>query len=208
MPKKEEKPDIPVNPPKQDKQEELDKQITRGQLNTNNTLTRLSEKVNELEAYVFGINDALLEKGLLPPRFLFKKIDTVKQAMMDEGTTMSSGTELRVDSGTLEINSVNCLERLHVCKAICCKLSFPLSDREVEGGHVKWDLGKPYYIRQKTDGYCCSKGAEGTCNIYENRPNVCLSFSCKEDQRIWKDFDKMEINEEWINDNLTGGYPK
>lgn len=205
MPKKQEKP----SPKEQEyTQEELDKQITRGQLNTNNTLTRLSEKVNELEAYVFGINDALLEKGLLPPRFLFKKIDTVKQAMMDENTTMSSGTELRVDSDTLEINSVNCLERLHVCKAICCKLSFPLNAQEVEGGHVKWDLGRPYYIRQKADGYCCSMGAEGKCKVYEHRPNVCLNFSCIEDQRIWKDFEKMEINEEWINENLTGGYPE
>jgi hypothetical protein len=43
---------------------------------------------------------------------------------------------------------VNCEERLHICKAACCQLDFALSVEEVESGKVKWDLGRPYFIRQ------------------------------------------------------------
>ena len=37
---------------------------------------------------------------------------------------------------------------------------------------------------------------------YENRPSVCKKYSCANDKRIWKDFEKMEIDREWIDENL------
>ena len=40
------------------------------------------------------------------------------------------------------------------------------------------------------------------CTIYDNRPSVCKKYSCANDKRIWKDFEKMELNEEWINENI------
>jgi len=36
------------------------------------------------------------------------------------------------------------------------------------------------------------------CSVYNNRPSVCKEYSCADDKRIWKDFDKMELNQEWI----------
>jgi Fe-S-cluster containining protein len=182
--------------------------MIRGQINTHATLSEISERINDIEAFVFGINDALIEKGILPSRFLFKKIEKVKKEMMEHGESLHANIALRVDSENYPESQVNCLERLHICKGICCKLSFPLSDEEVESGKIKWDLGRPYYIRQNEDGFCCSRGEEGKCNIYLNRPRVCRTYTCEGDERIWKDFEKMELNEEWINSNLTGGYPK
>ena len=40
---------------------------------------------------------------------------------------------------------VSCQERLPICRAICCKLSFGLTAQEVGAGHVKWDIGMPWY---------------------------------------------------------------
>jgi Fe-S-cluster containining protein len=98
---------------------------------------------------------------------------------------------------------VDCSARLHICHAACCRLDFALSVEEVEAGKVKWDLGRPYFIRRESDG-CCTHldSASGTCRIYHDRPAVCRGYSCAKDTRIWKDFDNMVLNQEWIDANL------
>lgn len=186
---------------------DLENQMIRGQINTHQTLSDMSERINDLEAFVFGINDAIIEKNVISSKYLFKKIEQVRKNMMDSGEMASAGIALRKDTNIPEENTVNCAERMHICKAICCKLNFPLNAEEVESGIVKWDLGRPYYIRHDAGGFCCHKGASGQCGVYNNRPVVCRTYSCKDDERIWKDFDNMVINEEWINQNLTGGLP-
>jgi Fe-S-cluster containining protein len=99
---------------------------------------------------------------------------------------------------------VNCEERMHVCHAVCCKLRFALTAEEVEAGKVKWDLGFPYFIRHGSNSYCSHNDtATGRCNVYADRPGVCRRYSCANDTRIWKDFDDMVLNEEWIRDNLS-----
>ena len=184
---------------------ELENQMIRGQLNTHHTLSDISERINDIEAFVFGINDALIEKNVMSSKFLFKKIEQVKRNMMDAGETANAGVALRKDNNIPETEAVNCSERMHICKSICCKLNFPLNAEEVESGIVKWDLGKPYYIRHNSCGYCSHRGEQGQCGVYENRPIVCKTYSCAGDERIWKDFDNMVLNVEWINQNLTGG---
>jgi Fe-S-cluster containining protein len=99
---------------------------------------------------------------------------------------------------------VNCAERMPICQAACCKLSFALSGPEVESGAVKWDLGHPYMVRQSPDGCCVHNDrATGTCAIYSDRPSVCRRYSCAGDERIWKNFDRMELNHEWIEAHLA-----
>ena len=59
------------------------------------------------------------------------------------------------------------------------------------------------FIRHEVDGYCTHHHrAGGGCGIYANRPGVCRRYSCANDSRIWKDFDQMELNTEWIAANL------
>jgi hypothetical protein len=35
--------------------------------------------------------------------------------------------------------------------------------------------------------------------VYEDRPQVCRAYTCAGDERIWKDFDNMVLNEEFLN---------
>jgi Fe-S-cluster containining protein len=101
---------------------------------------------------------------------------------------------------------VNCLERLNICEAVCCKLDFALTVDEVEGGAIKWDLGRPYLIRHAPDGFCVHRDrATGRCGVYEGRPSTCKGYSCAADTRIWKDFEKMELNTDWLAENLPAG---
>jgi Fe-S-cluster containining protein len=98
---------------------------------------------------------------------------------------------------------INCSERLHLCKAACCKLNFALTPREVRGGKVEWDPELPYLIAHKANGYCSHCQADLRCNIYEDRPALCRRYDCRGDDRIWIDFEGMIPNSRWIEENTS-----
>ncbi len=99
--------------------------------------------------------------------------------------------------------AVDCASRLAVCQAVCCRLRFTLSAEEVDGGAVRWDIGHPYVIRHDARGTCVHNDpATSACSVYADRPQVCRRYDCTLDGRIWKDFDGMVLNEEWITENL------
>ncbi|HEU5003805.1 MAG TPA: YkgJ family cysteine cluster protein [Actinomycetota bacterium] len=101
---------------------------------------------------------------------------------------------------------VNCAERLHICQAVCCRLTFALTGPEVDAGKVRWDLGFPYHIRHDDHGTCVHNDPDGGgCTVYADRPGVCRRYSCAHDARIWTDFAAMELNHEWIEANLGRG---
>jgi Fe-S-cluster containining protein len=86
---------------------------------------------------------------------------------------------------------IDCQSRLHLCKARCCKLTFPLSFQDLDERIVQWNYSNPYHIRQKPDGYCVhNESGSGRCCVYENRPATCRTYDCRNDKRIWLDFDK------------------
>jgi Fe-S-cluster containining protein len=115
--------------------------------------------------------------------------DAGPDADADGMATRSAGTTVEVD----------CAARLPICQAACCSLPFPLSADEVEAGHIKWDLGHPYVIRQDESGYCVHNDrGTGGCEVYDHRPGVCRGYSCAGDDRIWLDFDNMVLNEEYL----------
>lgn len=179
-------------------------QVERGSLFTHTALSRQSARINEIESFLFGIMDILTQKGVTPPEELQKAVEGVRKEMMDKGELSNPGVALRVDNEEdQEFIPVNCEERLHICKAVCCQLDFALNAPEIESGEVKWDLGRPYFIRKGTNCYCAHLNqAEKKCNVYEHRPSVCKKYSCAKDKRIWKDFEKMELNQKWIDENI------
>lgn len=93
--------------------------------------------------------------------------------------------------------SVDCASRLHVCKAVCCRLlNVPLTPGEVDRGIYEWDTRQPYILRRQGEG--CVHLAAGTCAcaLYAVRPSACQTYDCSRDARIWSDFEKMELNAE------------
>lgn len=192
----------PINPTDYN---ELERQTERACLFTHTVLSEQIGRQNETDAFLYGLIDYLTRKGIVLPEELQLVVADIKKEVIEKQEYANLGAAIRIDEDADTVfQPVNCSERLHICNAVCCKLSFPLSVEEIEAGLIKWDLGKPYQIRHQGNGYCHHlKNDDGyCCSVYENRPSVCSKYSCSNDQRIWTDFDNMVLNQEWIDNNL------
>jgi hypothetical protein len=109
---------------------------------------------------------------------------------------------LRCDNGAAGQPAVpvDCAARMPVCQAVCCQLDFALTREEVLAGQVQWDLARPFFVGRATNGYCVHNDRRtGGCGVYADRPAICGRWSCANDRRIWKDFERMELNGEWLS---------
>lgn len=164
-------------------------------------------RLGETEIFLHSLLDLLLAKGIVNEDELSATTLNVRQELVDRGELSGPGIAVRVEESADTPRppvEVDCKARMHICHAVCCKLDFALSIAEVETGKIKWDLGRPYFIRHEEDGYCTHIDQDaGGCKIYCDRPAICRWYSCANDERIWKHFESMELNEEWIAAHLS-----
>jgi hypothetical protein len=86
---------------------------------------------------------------------------------------------------------LDCAARLPLCGARCCTLTFALGPEDLEEGQVAWSYARPYRIAHGADHRCVHQDREtGGCTVYEHRPAVCRRYDCRDDQRIWLDFER------------------
>lgn len=183
----------------------LERQVERSQLFTHTALGQSLARSGETSAFVHGLIDVLLSRGVVTEDEVRAAVANVHQQLAAQGEFAGPGTLIRLEDsaeGEARTIEVDCQARLPICQAACCKLNFALTISEIELGVIKWDLGRPYHIRHETDGYCTHLQRGGGCRIYAQRPGVCRHYSCAGDDRIWKDFDRMELNTEWLTTNL------
>ena len=187
---------------------DLARQVERGNLFAHTVLTEQALRANENEAILNGLVDVLVERGIVEHDELLSAAQAARRQTAERGQLAAVGVAIRVDdadAAAAPAVAVNCAERMHICKAVCCRMRFALSVEEIESGPIAWDLGRPYLNRHGSDGYCHQLDGEShCCGIYDERPSVCRRYSCAGDARIWKDFEAMELNEEWIDANLGG----
>jgi len=164
------------------------------QLNAN------ASKLFEALAYSYSLIEVLIAKGIIGIEELNQRKDAVAQRIAEQFQQEQIGVRM-YDKGTDKYNLkeqeciVDCESRRPICRAICCKLEFPLSPQDVAEGIVRWKLGQPYMNRKGESGHCVHLDL-GTCRctVYEHRPAICRSYSCGNDKRIWLDFEKCIIN--------------
>jgi len=187
----------------------LEQQVEQGGLYTHSVLSHIAERINRIEAFVYGLADSLLDGRQVTEEQLRTRAARVSDERQQKGEMLSAGVVLRVDPDSAPADAtVDCGARMHICKAVCCRLSFPLSAPEIESGQIKWELGKPYFARRDANGRCVHLDSKSGCTVYQNRPRVCRSYSCANDERIWTDFDHMILNQEWIDQNLRPERPQ
>ena len=156
-------------------------------------------KVLEVSSFLYALTELLIEKGIITEEELNERKIAVAERLVKKFKELGMGAvfqEKEQDKYGFDEVQIDCESRRQLCKAACCKMSFALSRQDIEEGIVKWELGHPYMIAKKEDGYCVHlEKTTYTCKIRKNRPvPPCRAFDCRNDKRIWLDFENMIIN--------------
>jgi len=160
-----------------------------------------TEKLLEVAAFAYSLIELLLEKGLLTEEELNERKRQVARRMVEKLKDNAMGVMLQQPEsdkyGYESSVKIDCENRVHLCKAACCRLGFALSRQDLEEGVVRWDLSRPYMIRRGEDGYCTHlERGSCRCTIYRHRPLPCRAYDCRNDRRIWADFEDKIVSPE------------
>jgi hypothetical protein len=180
---------------------ELRHEVAGGLLYCHDRANSNTSKTLEVTAFAFALIDLLIEKGLLTEAELNERKREVGAGLVEKfnnnGMTVAI-QDSQVDKYKFEDGPrIDCENRINLCKAACCRMRFPLSPQDLEEGIVKWDLPRPYLIARGPDGYCSHLAGDSCgCSIYENRPLPCRAYDCRQDTRIWADFENRIVSPE------------
>lgn len=128
--------------------------------------------------------DALIMRGQLPATYrrLYTKIRA------DQGTTVRLA--MFTDKYELKSPDIDCAARIPLCGARCCSFDVTLSAQDVAERKLPFEIDKPYALpRDGVTGKCACMDADGACTVYAHRPGTCRVYDCREDRRVWVDFD-------------------
>ncbi|MCP4599003.1 MAG: YkgJ family cysteine cluster protein [Proteobacteria bacterium] len=156
---------------------------------------------NDMSILLDSIVEILIAKGIVSYHELEK---TKKRAYKARRAEIEEQPKIYLSNAPDNHNegervAVDCESRYAQCKGSCCKLWFSLSRQDLDEGVVKWKYSQPYAIAQNEEGYCVHQDEKDhKCTVYEHRPYICRTYSCRDDKRIWLDFDKRIINPEIV----------
>ena len=164
-----------------------------------------TSKTLEATSFLYALIELLSEKGILIIEELDIRKKQVAERLVEKFKERGIGLmyqDPEFDKYTFEHEAcVDCQSRLHLCKAICCKLPFALSKQDVEEGIIRWDFGQPYLIAHGKDGYCVHLDRDKyQCTVREHRPVPCRGFDCENDQKwsVWSDYSNKIMNQELV----------
>ena len=181
--------------------EQLRDECAEGLLYMHSRANANTSKSLEVASFSYALIELLSERGIISLEELDERKKIVGERLVEKFVEKGMGVALTKDepdkySYQSDIE-IDCENRAPLCRAACCRLRFALTIEDVEEGHVKWELGHPYMIRHAADGYCHHfERPTQRCGLYDCRPIVCRKYDCRQDKRIWLDFEKQVINPE------------
>ena len=172
----------------------LREDIRDGLLYTHHRANTNTSKTLEVTAFSYALIELLVERGILTVEELDERKRQVAARLAVKFRDDGMGVvrqEPEVDKYTFEqAVTIDCASRLSLCRAACCRLQFALSRQDVEEGVVQWEFARPYLIRRKANGSCFHlDDATAGCAVYAQRPLPCRGYDCRQDGRIWSDFE-------------------
>ena len=179
--------------------EEFRKEIVGGLTYTHSHANANTHRALETATFLFALVEVLAEKGVLTIEELDARKDEIADRVQRRFLSKGMGVVLQEpeqDKYAFAAEAqVDCENRVHLCKAACCRMLFPLSRQDIAERIVMWDLEAPYLIAQTEDGWCRHLDrAACKCTIREHRPIPCRAYECRNDPRIWSDFANYTIN--------------
>jgi Fe-S-cluster containining protein len=160
------------------------------------------EQSTETTAQTYALAELLVTKGVIGMDELDRARRGVQNRLTKAAEDAGMGVQLADEPDKYALPEadevqIDCAARYELCRGACCKLRFALSEQDIHEGIVQWDLSAPYPNRQRADGLCVHSDTQTfRCNVYANRPGVCRRYDCRQDKRIWLDFDNRKINPE------------
>lgn len=128
--------------------------------------------------------DALILRGQVPDSFrrLAKKIQADR------------GTKIRLsmvdDKYSVESPDIDCASRIPLCGARCCSFDVALSKQDLVEKKLPFVIERPYELpRDPVTKKCACMDDAGACTAYDYRPATCRTYDCREDRRVWIDFE-------------------
>lgn len=107
--------------------------------------TRINDNIKktlEAASFLYALIDLLNEKGILTIEELDERKKQVAERLVKKFTESGIGLmyqDPEHNKYTFEHETVvDCQSRLHICKAACCRLPFPLSMQDMNEGVIKW----------------------------------------------------------------------
>jgi Fe-S-cluster containining protein len=153
----------------------------------------------EVASTLKALIDTLVASGALPPeefeRRRHREIDVHVDRLRERPTLRTAPA---VDKYALEdLPDIDCASILPICKARCCKFTVCLSSQDLDERLMSWNYSRPYELRRNSDGYCVhSDGKTRGCTVYVHRPAICRTYDCRQDKRIWADFERRILQSE------------
>jgi len=164
--------------------------IQEGLRQVHNMLAQAQSDGNKATAYVRALAFLLVDKGIIRTEELEIMMRHVRWQLLQEPKPrirLGSTRDKYTAAGAVDID---CASLIPICHGRCCTFVFYLTKQDLDEGVVRWDYGNPYWIKQGADGHCThSDPVTRFCTIHAQRPFVCRKFDCRNDARIWLDFD-------------------
>jgi len=160
-------------------------------------------KLFEASVHLYALAELLIDKGIICTEELEERKKEVKKRLNQSYKDAEIGVRVRrqeIDKYAITNEvKIDCENRMHLCRGACCSFDYPLTMQDIKEG-VRWRLGRPFMNAHGADGYCVHWQRDNAkCSIYECRPAVCREYDCRQDSRVWTDFEKMVINPELFN---------
>ena len=178
---------------------DLRRAVAEGLLYTHSRLNADTKKTLETASFLYALIELLSEKGLIAVEELDARKEVVARRLLqrfrgDGGGVMLQDPEYDKYTFDQEVE-IDCASRIELCRAACCRLPFALSKQDIREGIVHWDLGQPYLIAHDGNGTCGHLDpTTQVCTIWQHRPVPCRAFDCRQDERIWLDFENRIAN--------------
>lgn len=128
--------------------------------------------------------DALILRGQVPDSF--RKL--AKKIQADRGTPVR--LSVVDDKYSVETPDIDCAARIPLCGARCCSFDVMLSRQDLEERKLPFVIEQPYMLpRDPVTKRCACMDDAGACTAYDHRPATCRTYDCREDRRVWIDYE-------------------
>ncbi|MEZ4361328.1 MAG: hypothetical protein R3B48_14175 [Kofleriaceae bacterium] len=175
------------------------REIERGFMSVNNRVQDQTVQLQRLAAHVYTLTELLVNDAVVSLEELEQRRSaTYEQMRAEHPLRWLTAKVHHLESDKYDPKQevlIDCASRLSLCRAACCRMTFYLSNQDLEEGVIRWDLARPYRVKQRADGYCvhCAP-EERTCAVWSARPQPCRAYDCRSDKRIWQDFEARIAN--------------